>query len=118
MPYMNTDDQRCQELKGLYNGSDGIRIQKDFLQYCNLDTFNMHHPLFMHLNAYVAQNNFRICMMLANQRIRDNFEGFYLPEFVLYAPNTFGRNAWNDRYKDKPQMQLSTFKPLRFKNAK
>lgn len=76
MPYMNTDDQRCQELQGLYNGSDAIRIQKDLQQYCNLDTLHMHHPLFLHLNAYVAQNNFRICMMLANQRIRDNFEGF------------------------------------------
>ena len=118
MPYMNTDDQRCQELQGLYNGSDAIRIQKDLQQYCNLDTLHMHHPLFLHLNAYVAQNNFRICMMLANQRIRDNFEGFDLPEFVLYAPNTSGRNAWNDRYRDKPQMQLSTFKPLRFQDEK
>ena len=118
MPYMNTDDQRCQELKGLYNGSDAIRVKMDLQHYCNLDTFHMRHALFLHLNAYVIQNNYRICMMLANERIRKNFDGFDLPQYVLFAPNNSGRNAWNDKFKDNPQMQLSTFKPMYRENSK
>lgn len=116
MPYLNVEDQRCQELAGLYNGSDAIRIQHDLQRYSNLDTFHMRHPLFLHLNGFVAQNNFRICMMLANPRVRETFDGFNLPEYVLYAPNTSGRSAWNEKSRTDSSMQLSTFKPLRFKD--
>lgn len=110
-PYTDYEDM---ELSGSYEASDGWLLVKDLQDYSNIDSLHMSEPLYNHLSAYYAQNNYRICEVLALEGLRDLLQTVRLPRFVLFAPNRGGWNAIKldrkGRFKglDIPAEQLTT----------
>ena len=110
-PYTDYEDM---ELSGSYEASDGWLLVKDLQDYSNIDSLHMSEPLYNHLSAYYAQNNYRICEVLALEGLRDLLQTVRLPRFVLFAPNRGGWNAIKldrkGRFKglDIPTEQLTT----------
>ncbi len=97
MPYVSYNDLRSTELAGGYNASDGWLLVKDLQSYSNIDSIYMTKPLFQHLNCFVAQNNHRICMMLADEKVRNTIKEFCLPKYVLIGINNSGWDAINEK---------------------
>lgn len=93
MPYVKYDDLRSTELTGGYNASDGWLLVKDLQSYSNIDSIFLTQPLLSHLNCFVAQNNFRICMMLVNEKVRRSIKEFCLPRYVQIGINNSGDYA-------------------------
>lgn len=110
-PYTDYEDM---ELSGSYEASDGWLLVKDLQDYSNIDSLHMSEPLYNHLSAYYAQNNYRICEVLALEGLRDLLQTVRLPRFVLFTPNRGGWNAIKldrkGRFKglDIPAEQLTT----------
>lgn len=93
MPYVSYNDMRLSELSGCYNASDGWLLTKDVQSYANIDTFLFDKPLDWHLRLFIAQNNHRICLMLANDDIRKALLGYCVPKFVQIGINMAGHYA-------------------------
>lgn len=89
-PYTDDEDM---ELSGSFEASDGWLLVKDLHDYANVDTLHLSEPLYNHLSAYYAQNNYRICEVLALEGLRDLLQTVRLPRFVQFAPNRGGWNA-------------------------
>lgn len=81
------------ELSGSYNASDGWLLVKDLQDYSNVDTVHLTSPLYNHLQAYIAQNHYRICELLTLEGLDELLETVRLPIFVQIAPNTGGLSA-------------------------
>ena len=90
MPYVTYNDLRSTELAGGYNASDGWMLVRDVQSYSNIDSIRMTLPLYSHLNYFVAQNNHRICTMLADERVRNTVKEFCLPKYVQIGVNESG----------------------------
>ena len=102
MPYVTANDVRCFELAGSYIASDSWLLIKDFQNYTNVDSLSLNKPIGEHLYSHISQNNYRICLLLADKAICESFSGFKLPEFVLIGPNLSGQRAFqNDRSRFK-----------------
>lgn len=112
MPYVSYQDMRFSELAGMYNASDAWLLVKDVQSYSNIDTLRMDKPLYWHLNLFVAQNNARICNMLANGKIRETIKDYCLPKYVQIGVNQSGYYAFLEKrrierlLKDKDDKQL------------
>lgn len=104
LPYSNINDLRACQLKGYYNASDMNRIVKDLEDYSNIHSLQLTNSLYMHLEAYTAQNNHRICSMLADIQIRSKFKSFDLPKYLLIGINQGGSLAWNYSMKQRPHL--------------
>lgn len=89
-PYVGSDDM---ELAGCYDGSDSWLLIKDLQDYSNVDTLHLSEPLYNHLLAYYAQNNYRICEVLMLPNLDEVLKSVRLPQFVQFAPNMGGWNA-------------------------
>lgn len=105
MPYVTYSDLRSTELKGGYNASDGWLLVKDVQSYSNIDSIRMTLPLYCYLNYFVAQNNYRICTMLANEKIRNTVKEFCLPKYVQIGINQSGWYAISEKNR---QAELTT----------
>lgn len=97
MPYVTYSDLRSTELTGGYNASDGWLLIKDVQSYSNIDSIRMILPLYSYLNFFVAQNNYRICTMLADERIRNTVKEFCLPKYIQIGINQSGWYAINEK---------------------
>lgn len=97
MPYVTYNDLRSTELSGGYNASDGWLLVKDVQSYSNIDSIRMTLPLYSHLSYFVAQNNHRICTMLADGRVRNTVKEFCLPKYVQIGINNSGWYALNEK---------------------
>lgn len=97
MPYVTYSDLRSTELAGGYNASDGWLLVKDLQSYSNIDSIYLTQPLFRHLNYFVAQNNHRICTMLADEKVRNTVKEFCLPKYVQIEINVSGEYALGEK---------------------
>lgn len=97
MPYVTYNDLRSTELAGGYNASDGWLLVKDVQSYSNIDSIHMNLPLYGHLNYFVAQNNYRICIMLADARVRNTVKEFCLPKYIQIGINESGLYALTEK---------------------
>ena len=57
-PYTGAEGEM--ELSGSYDASDAWLLIKDLLDYSNVDTMHLQEPIYDHLSAYYAQNNYRM----------------------------------------------------------
>lgn len=89
-PYTGEEDI---ELAGSYEASDGWLLVHDLQDYANIDSMHLSEPLYNHLNAYYAQNNYRICEVLSLDGLRELLQSVRLPRYVQFAPNRGGWNA-------------------------
>lgn len=90
-PYTGAEGEM--ELSGSYDASDAWLLIKDLLDYSNVDTYHLTEPIYNHLNAYYAQNNYRICETLLLEGLDTLLPTFRLPRYVMLAPNMGGFNA-------------------------
>lgn len=97
-PYMTSDDM---ELSGSYFGSDGWLLIKDLQTYSNVASLHLSEPLYNHLLAYWAQNNYRICELLQLEGLADMLKSLRLPRYVQIAPNRSGWSAISLNRKGK-----------------
>lgn len=81
------------ELAGSYEASDGWLLVKDLQDYSNVDTLHLSEPLYNHLQAYNAQNNYRICDVLMLEGLDRLLTSINLPKYVIFSPNRGGWNA-------------------------
>ena len=112
-PYTGADGEM--ELSGSYDASDAWLLIKDLLDYSNVDTMHLNEPIYSHLSAYYAQNNYRICEVLMLEGLDNLLATFRLPQYVMITPNMGGWNAINlnfqGRFKDShipPVQYVST----------
>lgn len=97
MPEVSYNDLRSTELTGCYNASDGWLLVKDLQSYSNIDSLFLTQPLFRHLNYFIAQNNHRICTMLADEKVRNTVKEFCLPKYVQIGINDSGEYALDEK---------------------
>lgn len=90
-PYTGAEGEL--ELSGSYDASDSWLLIKDLLDYSNVDTYHLTEPIYNHLSAYYAQNNYRICEILLLEGLDKLITNFRFPQYVLLAPNMGGWNA-------------------------
>jgi len=84
------DDPRNSHLMGSYFASDNMCLVEDLQNDTNDDSLHMQQPLINYLNSYVAQNNYRICTMLANSRLSSVIKEFTWPRYVVIGINKSG----------------------------
>lgn len=100
-PYTGIDGDM--ELAGSYDASDAWMLIKDLQNYSNVDTLHLSEPLYNYLQAYYAQNNYRICTILSLNGLPNLLQSVRLPRYVQIVHNRGGWNAIKldrmDRYK-------------------
>lgn len=106
LPYTSGDDLRSIELDNSYIASEGCRLVSDLEEYMNVEGLHLTQPLWYYLNAFVVQNNYRICSLLADMRLVKSFQNYKLPRKVLVTVNKSGAQAFtvenlNKEEKDK-----------------
>ena len=89
-PYTGADGEM--ELAGSYDASDSWMLIRDLLDYSNVDAIHLAEPIYNHLSAYYAQNNYRICELLLLKDIDKLLYSLRLPKYVIIAPNMGGLN--------------------------
>lgn len=87
------DDPRNSHLAGSYIASDNVHLIEDLQEDTNENALPMHLPLLQYLNSHVAQNNYRICMMLANKELSGIIRDFAWPRYVVIKINKSGATA-------------------------
>lgn len=112
MPNVTYSDLRSTELAGGYNASDGWLLVKDIQSYSNISSIYMTLPLNQHLNYFVAQNNHRICTMLADEKVRNTIKEFCLPKYVQIGFNDSGWYAINEKNRQAEQAARQNKYPL------
>lgn len=117
-PFINNSSTEMQ-VNGLYNASDNMRIIEDLQNYYNKNSYQMNFPFLTYLRSHVAQNNYRICMMLANKQLSDIIHEYttdktdkdedynILPKYVIIKANQSGaesirhdKSQPNNKYKN------------------
>lgn len=103
--YNHLNNLISSELSGLYNACDGWRLIKDYEEYENEGSArSLSDPILYYFNAFNAQSDDRICALLANCHIRDNFREINLPRYIYINPNNSGiyviRKNKNNKFKD------------------
>ncbi len=78
---------------GSDEASDAWLLIRDLQDYSNVDTLHLTEPIYSHLLAYYAQNNYRICEILALKGLNNILKSVRLPKFVQFAPNKGGWQA-------------------------
>lgn len=90
---MATPDPRGYNWDGIYNASDMSLMSRDVTNHLNLDSMHLKNTFLVHLNAYLIENNYRICMLLLNNQLRKVFDNYRLPKYIIITPNTTGEEA-------------------------
>lgn len=95
-PYESIHNLRSSELAGSYNISDGYLLIKDVQSYSNTDSHFLNQSIASHLNQYQAKNNYRICMMLSNERLNNVISPYFQPRFIIITENKSGAFGLNN----------------------
>lgn len=77
-------------LDGFYNACDGYLMREDINKFANTIDPNLMLSYGTHLVAHISQNNYRICRLLINERLRKAFPRFNYPQYILISPNKGG----------------------------
>lgn len=121
IPNLSLHNLRCGELAGNYNISDGFLLMKDVQNYSNKDYLHSGLSFGEHLSQYNAQNNLRVCKMLANPSLYERIKDFCIPKYILFSPNVNGINALKEydgpgvipenmlKHKEKEENLLTSF---------
>lgn len=91
-PEFSYNDLCTVGLQGLYNGSEGFRLRNDIEKFANLTDTYLSMPFSTYLATHIAQNNYRICRLLINKALRNEFKDFSFPRFIFIAPNHGGQD--------------------------
>lgn len=116
-PYTGLEGEM--RLTGSYEASDAWLLIQDLQDYSNVDTLHLTEPIYNHLLAYYAQNNYRICEVLALKGLDTILESVRLPRFIQFVPNRGGWQAIKldkkGRYKelDIPEREYLTSKTIK-----
>ena len=89
-PYDSIHNLRNSELEGNYNISDGYLLIKDVQNYSNTDGVYLNQSIASHLRQYQAKDNYRICMMLSNERLYHVAARFCKIKYVVFKENRSG----------------------------
>lgn len=89
-PYHRPDYPRDVEYAGGYNMSDGYLLVKDLQDYANVDSNYLNNNLGYHLQAHIAQDDFRIGTLLLDDNLRKVLSTFNLPTHLIVKPNMLG----------------------------
>lgn len=95
------NDPRNSYLSGSYMASDNMLLVMDHEKEYNVDSMHLNWPLEQHLRSFVAQNNYRICMMLANKELAKIIKDFAWPYYVLIGINQSGATAIDNAIREK-----------------
>lgn len=109
IPGLSLYNLRCGELAGNYNISDGFLLMKDVQNYSNKDYLHSGLTLGEHLSQYNAQNNLRICEMLANPSLYERIKDFCVPKYILFSLNLNGIYALKE-YDNQDVIPKNTLK--------
>lgn len=90
-PYTGIEGEM--ELSGCYEASDAWLLIKDLQDYANVDTLHLSEPLYNHLQAYYAQNHYRICEVLSLQGLDELLDSLRVPKYIQFTPNRGGWTA-------------------------
>lgn len=107
LPYFN-DNPRNRELNGCYIASDNVRLVKDLQNRYNEDSSHMNHQLLRHLYSHIAENNYRICMMLTDVKLSHIVKKFVWPQYVIISINDSGKTAMNNDIRNEQISNKST----------
>ena len=114
--HFEADNVLTGEFSGLVNASNMFMFIKDLQDYANEEwsffmgyprlkdyKIKLGHPLFFHLNAHFAQDQYRIAAVLANKELRDvlNKINFEIPPYIRFYPNSSGQKLNNLSQSDK-----------------
>ena len=94
-PDISYADMTTVELKGLYNASINCKLIDDFRGYTSIDR-SLNLPISTIYEAYKSQNNYRICQLLVDDKLRKIFNNekdkaiVKLPRYISFAPNRCG----------------------------
>lgn len=116
-PYTGLEGEM--QLTGSYEASDAWLLIQDLQDYSNVDTLHLTEPIYNHLLAYYAQNNYRICEVLALKGLDTILESVRLPRFIQFVPNRGGWQAIKldkkGRYKelDIPEREYLTSRTIK-----
>ena len=77
-------------LTGFHNASDGCLLRTDLEKFANTSDSYLNLPFGLHLTAHIFQNNYRICRLLLNKRLRKTLPEFNFPQYILLTPNKGG----------------------------
>lgn len=116
-PYTGLEGEM--QLTGSYEASDAWLLIQDLQDYSNVDTLHLTEPIYNHLLAYYAQNNYRICEVLALKGLDTILESVRLPRFIQFVPNRGGGQAIKldkkGRYKelDIPEREYLTSRTIK-----
>lgn len=94
-------------LKGLYNASEGYCLRNDIEKFANMSDSHLTHPFFTYLVSHISQNNYRICRLLINDRLKTCFHSFDFPKYLFFAPNCSGQ--YNLRIKNNIPSQVGPY---------
>lgn len=90
-PRLDYSDPTTVQMGSLYNASNGYMLRGDFQASANTTDDYLRVPLSTYLENFDAQNNYRICRLLIDGRVRELLKGFVLPQYVHIAPNRNGQ---------------------------
>ncbi len=95
-------------LRGLYNGTEGYCLRNDIEKFANLSDSYMAQPFSTYLVSHISQNNYRICRLLINERLKKCFHSFDFPKYLFFAPNRGGQDSLrlNPLLKNKISSQV------------
>lgn len=99
-PYINSDS-RHSSLSGNYMASDNMFLVEDYQNAYNEDSMHMNQSLLQHLRSFVVQNDYRICMMLANNELSKIIIEFAWPNYVIIGINQSGATAIDNAIRAK-----------------
>jgi hypothetical protein len=80
------------ELGGLYNASEGFLLRGDFEKFSNASDKYLSFPISSYIASHEAQNNYRICRLMIDQRVRNLLSDYILPQYIHIAPNHGGQS--------------------------
>lgn len=80
-------------LDGLYNASEGFCLRNDLEKFANTSDPYLTTPICSYLVAHLSQNNYRICRLLINERLRSVLKIYTLPRYIFFAPNRGGQDC-------------------------
>jgi hypothetical protein len=90
-PRLDYGDLTTIELGGLYNASEGFMLRGDFERFVNTSDKYLNFPISSYLVNHDAQNNYRICRLLIDKRVRNLLEKYVLPRYIHIVPNRGGQ---------------------------
>lgn len=102
LPYVAYDDLRTVEFEGSYIASDIYQLSKGVLEEEKNDGIS-NGEYREQLLSYILQNNYRICMLLADKELRSHMT-YDLPRYIKVEVDTSGHSAIfqseDPRYKE------------------